>query len=109
MSAKGPNTFLKPVMKSGEKSISNNLTLCTKQDSLMVDMYVLVNCDLGRTEEIASELRKTNQVQETHIVSGLYDIIVKLSGPSTRNLEYVYFKIRHIDGIISTLTLSRIY
>ena len=29
----------------------------------MVDMYVLANCDLGRTEEIASELRKINQVQ----------------------------------------------
>ena len=71
----------------------------------MVDMYVLVNCDFGRTEEIASELRKINQVEETHILSGLNDIIVKLSGPSTRILEYVYFKIMHIAGIKSILTL----
>jgi len=71
----------------------------------MVDMYVLVVCDLGRTEEIASELRRTNQVQEVHILSGLYDIIVKMSGPSTNDLEYVYSKMRHIDGIKTTSTL----
>jgi len=71
----------------------------------MVDMYVLANCDLGRTEEIASELRKINQVQEVYMINGVYDIIVKMSGPSTKDLEYVYFKIIHIDGIKSTSTL----
>jgi DNA-binding Lrp family transcriptional regulator len=71
----------------------------------MVDMYVLVNCDLGRTEEIADELRNINQVQEVHMISGIYDIIVKMSGSTTKDLEYVYFKIRHIDGIKSTSTL----
>jgi DNA-binding Lrp family transcriptional regulator len=71
----------------------------------MVDMYVLVVCDLGRAAEIASELRKINQVQEVHMINGVYDIIVKMAGPSTKDLEYVYFKIRHIDGIKSTSTL----
>ena len=70
----------------------------------MVNMYVLANCDLGRTEEIASELRKINEVQEVHMINGVYDIILKMSGPST-NLEYIYFKIRHIHGIKSTTTL----
>jgi DNA-binding Lrp family transcriptional regulator len=71
----------------------------------MVDMYVLVNCDLGRTEEIASELRNINRVQEVNMISGIYDLIVKMSGPSTKDLEFVYFKIRQIDGIKSTSTL----
>ncbi len=70
----------------------------------MVDMYVLVVWDLGSTEEIASELRKINQVQEVHMINGVYDIIVKMTGPSTKDLEYVYYKIRHIDGIKSTST-----
>jgi len=61
-------------------------------------MYVLANCDLGRTEEIASELGKINQVQEVHMINGVYDIILMMSGPSTKDLEYVYFKIRHIHG-----------
>ncbi|MFI5407194.1 MAG: Lrp/AsnC family transcriptional regulator [Nitrososphaerales archaeon] len=68
-------------------------------------MYVLANCDLGRTEEIASELRKINQVQEVHMINGVFDIILKMSGPSTKDLEYVYFKIRHIHGIKSMSTL----
>lgn len=71
----------------------------------MVDMYVLVVCDLERTEEIASELRRTNQVQEVHMINGVYDIIVKMSGPTTKDLEYVYSKIRHIDGIKTTSIL----
>jgi DNA-binding Lrp family transcriptional regulator len=68
----------------------------------MVDMYVLLICDLARADAIASELRKFNEV---HMLSGLYDIIVKMSGPSTNDLEYVYSKIRHIDGIKTTSTL----
>lgn len=71
----------------------------------MVDMYVFVVCDLGHTEEIASGLRKIDHVQEVHLLSGLYDIIVKMTGPSTNDLEYAYSKIRHIDGIKTTSTL----
>jgi DNA-binding Lrp family transcriptional regulator len=58
----------------------------------MVDMYVLANCDLGRTEEIASELRKINEVQEVHMINGVYDIISEMSGPSTKDLEYIYIQ-----------------
>jgi DNA-binding Lrp family transcriptional regulator len=71
----------------------------------MVDMYVLVVCDLGRTEEIASELGKTNQVREVHLINGVYDIIVKMSGPSPKDLEHVYSKIRNVSGIKTTITL----
>ena len=71
----------------------------------MVDMYVLVVCDLSHAEGIASELRNISQVQEVHMLSGLYDIIVKMSGPSTNDLEYVYSKIRHIHGIKITSSL----
>jgi DNA-binding Lrp family transcriptional regulator len=71
----------------------------------MTDMYVLVVCDLGRAETIASELQKIDHVQEVHMLSGLYDIIVKMTGPSTNDLEYAYSKIRHIDGIETTSTL----
>jgi len=43
----------------------------------MVDMYVLVVCDLARTEEIASDLRAIDEVKEVHMLNGAYDIIVK--------------------------------
>lgn len=41
------------------------------------------------------------------MINGVYDIIVKMTGPSTIDLEYFYFKIRHIDGFKTTLTLVR--
>jgi DNA-binding Lrp family transcriptional regulator len=71
----------------------------------MVDMYVLMVCDLNRTEEIASELRKFDKVEEVHVLNGVYDIIVKLSGSSPKDLEFVYSKIRHIEGVKTTSTL----
>jgi DNA-binding Lrp family transcriptional regulator len=46
----------------------------------MADMYVLVVCDLGRTEAIASELQDIDEVDEVHMLYGVYDIIVKMSG-----------------------------
>ena len=71
----------------------------------MVDMYVLIVCDLGRTEEIASDLREIDEVKEVYILSGVYDIIVKMSGPSPKDLEHVYSKIRHVNGVKTTSTL----
>ena len=71
----------------------------------MVDMYVLIVCDLGRTEEIASELQGIDEVKEVYLLSGVYDIIVKMSGPSPKDLEHVYSKIRHVNGVKTTSTL----
>lgn len=71
----------------------------------MVDMYVLIVCDLGRTEEIASDLREIDEVKEVYMLSGVYDIIVKMSGPSPKDLEHVYSKIRHVNGVETTSTL----
>ncbi len=63
----------------------------------MVDMYVLMVCDLSRTEEIASELRAIDKVQEV--------LIIKMSAPSPKDLEFVYSRIRHINGVKTTSTL----
>jgi DNA-binding Lrp family transcriptional regulator len=71
----------------------------------MVDMYVLIVCDLGRTEEIATDLQEIDMVKEVYMISGAYDIIVKMSGPSPKDLEHVYSKIRNVSGIKTTITL----
>ena len=71
----------------------------------MVDMYVLIVCDLGRTEEITSELQEMDKITEVYIISGAYDIIVQMSGSSPRDLENVYSKIRNVVGIKTTITL----
>ena len=71
----------------------------------MVDMYVLIVCDLGRTEEIASDLQEIDEVKEVYMLNGVYDIIVKMSGQSPKELEPVYSTIRHVNGVKTALTL----
>ncbi len=71
----------------------------------MTDMYVLIVCDLGRTDEIASKLQEIDEVKEVYMLSSVYDIIVKMSGPSPKDLEPEYSKIRHVNGVKTTLTL----
>jgi DNA-binding Lrp family transcriptional regulator len=66
-------------------------------------MYVLIVCDLGRTEQIVSDLREIDEVKEVYMLNGVYDIIVKMSGTSPKELEPVYSKIRHVNGVKTTL------
>jgi DNA-binding Lrp family transcriptional regulator len=90
------------VQYSDRKSISG---FTDNTLALMVDMYVLIVCDLRYTEEIATELRKINLVQEAHVLNGVYDIIVKMSAATPKDLEQVYSRIRHLNGIRTTSTL----
>jgi hypothetical protein len=39
------------------------------------------------------------------MLNGVYDIIVKMSGTSPKELEPVYSKIRHVNGVKTTSTL----
>jgi DNA-binding Lrp family transcriptional regulator len=39
------------------------------------------------------------------MLNGVYDIIVKMSGQSPKDLEPVYSKIRHVNGVKTTSTL----
>tara|TARA_B100002003_G_scaffold23185_1_gene19170 strand:+ start:438 stop:680 length:243 start_codon:yes stop_codon:yes gene_type:complete len=73
----------------------------------MAEAYVLVNCDLGAEEEIISGLKQIEQVKEVHGTFGAYDIIAKIQTESTDKLrEAVTWKIRKMDKIRSTLTLT---
>jgi DNA-binding Lrp family transcriptional regulator len=71
----------------------------------MLDMYVLAICDLARSESITSELKDINEVAEVHGLYGSYDLLVKMSGASAKELENVYSKIKYIDGIKTESTL----
>ena len=71
----------------------------------MIDTYVLIECDLGRTELIASNLQEIKGVREVDMINGVYDIIVKISVESKKDLDEAYSKIRLVDGIKTTITL----
>jgi DNA-binding Lrp family transcriptional regulator len=71
----------------------------------MVDMYVLAICNFGRSESITSKLHEINEVSEIHRLYGCFDILVKMSGSSTKELENIYSKIKCMDGIKNASTL----
>tara|TARA_B100000949_G_scaffold184479_1_gene166231 strand:+ start:196 stop:438 length:243 start_codon:yes stop_codon:yes gene_type:complete len=73
----------------------------------MAEAYVLVNCDLGAEDEVIGGLKQIEQVKEVHGTFGAYDIIAKVQAESTDKLkEAVTWKIRKMDKIRSTLTLT---
>lgn len=65
----------------------------------MVDMYILAICDLALSESITSKLHEINEVAEVHRLYGCFDILVKMSGSSAKELENTYSKIKYMDGI----------
>ena len=68
--------------------------------------FVLVNAELGYEEDVLREIRKLDDVREAHLVYGMYDIMVKVEGPSVDKVkDTVNTRIRKMDKIRSTLTM----
>ena len=75
----------------------------------MTQAFVLINCELGSEERIISELKTFEDVKEVHGTFGAYDIIAKISSESVDKIrETITWKIRKIEKIRSTLTLTKI-
>ena len=75
----------------------------------MSDAFVLINCELGSEDEIISELKTFSDVKEVRGTFGAYDIIAKISSESIEKIrETISWKIRKIEKIRSTLTLTKV-
>ena len=75
----------------------------------MKKAYVLINCDLGKEEDILDTIRSIKSVKEAHGTFGSYDIIVEVSAENAQELrEDITWKIRKLPYIRSTLTLISI-
>jgi len=75
----------------------------------MKKAYVLINCELGREEDILDTLRSIKSVKEAHGTFGAYDIIAEVSSENAEELrEDITWKIRKLPSIRSTLTLMAI-
>ena len=75
----------------------------------MTHAFILINCELGSEEAIISELKTFPDVKEVQGTFGAYDIIVKISSESIEKIrETISWKIRKIEKIRSTLTLTEV-
>ena len=75
----------------------------------MTQAFVLINCELGSEEQIISELKTFSDVKEVQGTFGAYDIIAQISSDSIEKIrETITWKIRKIEKIRSTLTLTKV-
>ena len=75
----------------------------------MTKAFVLINCELGSEEHVISELKTFSDIKEVQGTFGAYDIIAEISSESIEKVrETITWKIRKIEKIRSTLTLTKI-
>lgn len=72
----------------------------------METLYLLVETEVGRLDEVIKRIRTVPSVTEVQAVTGPFDLIVKIEAPHINAaLDTVVHKIRKIPGIKSTETL----
>ena len=75
----------------------------------MSQAFVLINCELGSEEKIIEEVKKLSDVKNVQGTFGAYDIIVEIASESVDLIrETITWKIRKIEKIRSTLTLTKV-
>ncbi len=70
-----------------------------------ITVYILVNTQVGKEDEVLKAIRGMSFVEEAHIVYGEYDIIAKLSIPALELLDQTVTSIRRMPGVTKTSTL----
>jgi hypothetical protein len=71
----------------------------------MLNAFVFLNCDIGTGPAVISELSVLSGVSEAVQVSGVYDIVAKVSEESREDIAKSVRKIRAIANIRSSLTM----
>jgi DNA-binding Lrp family transcriptional regulator len=67
--------------------------------------FVLINTELGATEDVLNRLHRIPNVKDAYMVYGVYDIIARIEAESMAQLQStISTQIRVIDNIRSTLT-----
>ncbi len=70
-----------------------------------VQAYVLIQTEVGKAAQVASEVRKIDGVRSADDVTGPYDVIVSAEADTVDELgKMVVSRVQMIDGITRTLT-----
>jgi DNA-binding Lrp family transcriptional regulator len=69
--------------------------------------FVLIDCDFPFSSNIIEEFKKIPEIAEFYRVQSIYDMIAKVNADSEEQLhEIVIRKVREIEGIKNTLTMT---
>ena len=70
----------------------------------MTRAYVLIRTEAGTMWEVRNAIEKIEGIQDVHVITGPYDLVVYAEVPSTENLKRLLDSFHHVDGIVSTET-----
>jgi DNA-binding Lrp family transcriptional regulator len=72
---------------------------------MAVHAYILVQTEVGKAAEVAAAIAQIPGVSQSEDVTGPYDVIVRVEGPSVDELgSLVVSQIQRVPGITRTLT-----
>lgn len=70
-----------------------------------ISAYVLIKLKPGTAGEVLKALKKLSEINEAHMVTGIYDIILTIKVKDLKELgELVAEKIHETEGVSSTVT-----
>ena len=73
----------------------------------MSEAYILINCDLGKEQQIVKFLQKLHNVTEVQATHGVYDIVAKIETETERDLgDTIQSKILGLESVNSVMTLK---
>ncbi|HIH07633.1 MAG TPA: Lrp/AsnC family transcriptional regulator [Candidatus Nitrosotenuis sp.] len=71
--------------------------------------FVLVKCQTAHEMDVMRDILKIDGVKEAHGTYGMYDLFVKVVGPTHKAVSEIITKqIRKTKNVVSTTTLSTI-
>ena len=71
--------------------------------------YILLNCIPSQEKNIIEDLNKIPEVIDVNVIMGKYDIIVKVEGSLPGDIDLAVSKIRSINGVTSSYTMTAVY
>ncbi|MCI4357086.1 MAG: Lrp/AsnC ligand binding domain-containing protein [Thermoplasmata archaeon] len=78
----------------------------SRASDAMETLYLLVETEVGRLEEVMRRLKAVSNVVEVEAVTGPFDLIVKVQAEHINTaLDIVVSRIRKVPGIKGTETL----
>lgn len=71
--------------------------------------YILINCIPSGEKNVIAELNELSEIVEINGVLGKYDIFAKVVGRVPGDIDLAVSKIRSINGVTSSYTMTAVY
>tara|TARA_B110001454_G_scaffold173795_1_gene165122 strand:- start:40 stop:273 length:234 start_codon:yes stop_codon:yes gene_type:complete len=68
--------------------------------------FILLNCDLGAEEYVVDELKQMQNISNSYLTFGAYDVIAEIQTETQDDFEKTIAVIRKLSRVVSTMTLN---